>query len=221
MPVLAGYEGLERIDLDRLREDFRSIIARIDSILSAREELRDNLIKAGRDIIKLSGWAINALHRGSLEEARRYVEDMEAKTREFIGLARRDSSLWHSGFVNNVLSEYVEARAFYDIVVRGVVPGPEELGVGEVAYLQGIGDTLGELRRLALDFMRVGQLDKAEKLLDIMETLYYELRSLEYPDALMPGVRHKVDVARRLIDDTKALLLTVKARLGSDTAGRE
>ncbi|RUM48149.1 MAG: haloacid dehalogenase, partial [Hyperthermus sp.] len=34
-----------------------------------------------------------------------------------------------------------------------------------------------------------------------------------YPDALMPGVRHKIDVARRLIDDTKSLLLSIKARL--------
>ena len=61
--------------------------------------------------------------------------------------------------------------------------------------------------------MREGRLAEAEKLLDLMEAMYYELRALEYPDALMPGVKHKVDVARRLIDDTKSLLLSLKARI--------
>jgi len=214
-----GYEGVMRLNLDELREKFRGIIGEIDAVLSRREELRDQLIKSGRDIIKLSGWAINALHRGALEEAARHIEDMEARVKTFIEQARGDSVLWHSGFVNNVLSEYVEARVFYDLVVKGYMPSHRELGVEEIPYLQGVGDALGELRRLALDMMRLGKLETAEKLLDIMETLYYELRSLEYPDALMPGVRHKVDVARRLIDDTKALLLTVKARLTAGGSG--
>jgi len=43
--------------------------------------------------------------------------------------------------------------------------------------------------------------------LDVMEAIYQWLKKLNYPDALMPGVRHKVDVARRLIEDTKVLYL--------------
>lgn len=204
--------GLSVLSVESLRMRFRKIVGSIDAILSRREKLRDELIKSGRDIIKLSGWAINALHRGALEEAASHIKEMDEKVKSFLEKASSDSYLWHSGFVNNVLSEYVEAKVFYEITVKGVLPAPEELGVGEVAYLQGVGDALGELRRLALDMMRINRLDYAEKILDVMEALYYELRALEYPDALMPGVRHKVDVARRLIDDTKALLLTVKSR---------
>ena len=210
-----AYPGIERLDIEKLREMFRGVVQEIDAMLSRREELRDELIKRGRDIIKLSGWAINAIHRGSLEEAKKHIEEMDRAAREFIEKARNDMFLWHSGFTNNVLSEYTEAKAFYSLVTEARLPTPQELGVPEVAYLQGIGDTLGELRRLALDLMRTGDLASAERLLDAMETLYYELRALEYPDALIPGVRHKVDVARRLIDDTKALLLTLKARLAA------
>jgi translin len=206
--------GLQNVDLEDLRERARSVIASIDAVLSKREELRDSLIKNGRDIIRLSGWAINALHRGRLEDSRKYITDMREKTRNFIELARKDPMLWYSGFVNNVLSEYAEAVILYSLVVEGNLPNYQDLGIGEIPYLQGFGDVLGELRRLALDLIRRERLDLAEKTIDIMETLYYEMRALEYPDALMPGVRHKVDVARRLIDDTKALLLTVKARLG-------
>ncbi len=208
-----AYPGIDKLDIEGLRKTFRRVIEDIDSLLSRREELRDELIKKGRDIIKLSGWAINAIHRGNLEEARKHIEEMDKAAREFIEKARQDTFLWHSGFTNNVLSEYTEAKAFYSLVTEAQLPTPHELGVPEVAYLQGIGDTLGELRRLALDLMRLGDLSSAERLLDAMETLYYEMRALEYPDALIPGVRHKVDVARRLIDDTKALLLTLRARL--------
>jgi len=205
-------EGILRIDIDKLRMSVRQIVDEIDATLSAREEIRDRLIKSGRDIIRLSGWAINAIHRADLEAARKHIDEMEQRVREFIELARRDPYLWHSGFVNNVLSEYAEAVILYNLVVNGVLPTHKDLGITEIAYLQGLGDVLGELRRLALDLLREDRVDLAEKILEIMETLYYELRVLEYPDALMPGVRHKVDVARRLIDDTKALLLTVKSR---------
>ncbi len=208
-----AYPGIGSLEAEKLRQKARSIIDRISKVLSVREELRDTLIKNGRDVIKLSGWAINAIHRGNLGDAEKYINEMVEKTKAFIELARRDQYLWHSGFVNNVLSEYAEAMLLYKLVVEGELLGPEELGIGEVPYLQGLGDTLGELRRLALDLMRVGKLDDAERVIDVMEALYYELRALEYPDALMPGVRHKIDVARRLLDDTKALLLTVKARL--------
>lgn len=201
------------IDVDELRRRLREIVSDIDGLLSSREELRDQLIKSGRDIIRLSGWAINALHRGDIEAAEKYIKEMEEKARAFIENAKKDSFLWHSGFVNNVLSEYAEARLLYDIVRRGVLPSFRDLGIGEIAYLQGLGDVMGELRRLALDMLRQEKVKEAERLLEVMEAMYYELRVLEYPDALMPGVRHKVDVARRLLDDTKALLLTVKSRL--------
>jgi translin len=209
------YENIANLDVDSLRLRARNVIKEIDQLLSKREELRDLLIKNGRDIIRLSGWAINALHRGDIESAKKYINEMGDKAREFIRNASKDSYLWHSGFVNNVLSEYAEAVILYKLIVEGSLVDYKQLGIPEIAYLQGLGDVMGELRRLALDMLRLQRIREAEKLLELMEAFYYELRVLEYPDALMPGVRHKIDVARRLIDDTKALLLTVKSRVCS------
>ncbi len=213
MSILSSeLKGLNSLDLNQLGNRVREIITSIDSVLSRREEIRDRLIKLGRDIIRLSGWSINAIHRGLLDDAKNYIEQMDEKVAAFISMARSDTFLSESGFVYNVLSEYVEAKVFYELIMNGRLLSHRDLGVSEVPYLQGLGDVLGELRRLALDFMRVNRLELAEKVLEIMEVMYYEMRALEYPDALMPGVRHKVDVARRLIDDTKSLLLSVKAR---------
>ncbi|MCE4603602.1 MAG: haloacid dehalogenase, partial [Aeropyrum sp.] len=69
-----------------------------------------------------------------------------------------------------------------------------------------------ELRRLCLDLVRHAEFEVAWRLLEIMEAIYLELRSLDYPEALIPGVRHKADVARRLVDDTKALLADLESR---------
>ena len=83
----------------------------------------------------------------------------------------------------------------------------KELSVPIVPYIQGLGDVIGELRRHIIDLLRREEYGEAEIYLDIMETIYQELRRLNYPDALVPGLRHKVDVARRLIEDTKILYL--------------
>ncbi len=193
-------------------EKLREIIARIDSVLSVREKRRDEALKKSRDVIRLSGWAINALHRGRLGEAEKHLEAMRSVVREFLESVQGDPILYYSGFTNNTLSEYVEAELFYNIIVHNRLPGPDELGVPETPYLQGLGDTIGELRRMILDLLRQDRLEEAERLLDVMETIYYEMRGLEYPEALIPGVRHKVDVARRLLDDTKTLLLEIRGR---------
>jgi len=120
--------------------------------------------------------------------------------------------LYYSGMVYNAVSEYVEARVFIDIITGKGLKGPLELGVQPVPYLQGLGDVVGELRRLALEYVRRENFKTAWRLLEIMEAIYFELRRFDYPEAIAPGIRHKADVARRLVDDTKAMLIDLEKR---------
>ena len=88
--------------------------------------------------------------------------------------------------------------------MRGeTVPTPQEIGVGEAPYLNGIGETVGELRRFILDKLRHGQLERCEELLDAMDDIYYVLISMDYPDAITGGLRRTTDVARGLIERTR------------------
>jgi translin len=118
--------------------------------------------------------------------------------------------LYYSGMVYNSVSEYVEAYVTYKLIVEKKMPSMGELGVHYVPYLQGLGDVVGELRRHVLALLDRSLLDEAEYYLDIMERIYLWLRKLNYPDALVPGLRHKVDVARRLIDDTRVLIINTR-----------
>lgn len=194
------------------REKFKNVVREADEYLSKRDKVREEAIKLSRDVLKLSGWAVTAIHKGSLEEALGYLREAEEKARRLVEMLSPYPELLNSGMANNALSEYVEARVFIDLITGRGLPGPSELGVGYVPYLQGVGDVVGELRRLALELVRHGEFGRAWLLLDAMEAIYLELRTLDYPEALAPGIRHKADVARRLVDDTKAMLVDLESR---------
>ncbi len=204
--------GLDWVKPSFDREKLREIVRAADGYLAERDKVREEAIRVSRDVVRLSGWAVTAVHKGSLEEALGYLREAEEKARRLVEMLSPYPELLNSGMANNALSEYVEARVFIDVITGRGLPGPEELGVGYVPYLQGVGDVVGELRRLALELVRHGEFEKAWSLLDAMEAIYLELRSLDYPEALAPGVRHKADVARRLVDDTKAMLVDLESR---------
>ncbi|AMD30998.1 haloacid dehalogenase [Acidilobus sp. 7A] len=195
-----------------LKEAIASTVDRVDRLLKALDSDREEIAKISRDVIRFSGWSITYLHQGDLGKAKENLDECEKLARKMLEVASRHPELAHSGLVYNAVSEYVEAKLLYSIVVEGRVPAFEELNVHPVPYLQGLGDVVGELRRYALEKVRQGYMSEAWAALEIMESIYTSMRSLDYPDSVLPGVRHKVDVARGLIDDTKAMLVDIQSR---------
>lgn len=194
------------------RSMLAGIISGIDSYLAERDRAREEAIRISREVIRYSGWSVTSIHKGDIGGARRNLEEAESRVSALLDLLKPYTELYYSGMVYNAVSEYVEARLFLDLVTGAGLRGPEDLGVPPVPYLQGLGDLVGELRRLSLELVRRGRYDEAWRLLEVMEAIYLELRGLDYPEALAPGVRHKADVARRLVDDTKAFLVDMESR---------
>jgi translin len=183
--------------------------------LDTLDSVREKLIRLSRDIIRSSGWAIVEVHKGNLPKAREYLTVCEGKTRELIELARKHPQLLYTGLVNNAVSEYVEAKLFVTLITEGRLPSLQELsetGIPLVPYLQGLGDLVGELKRLSLELVRQGRYDISWLLLDLAETIYLELQALDYPDAILPGIRRKADIARRIVDDLKGMLIDLSKR---------
>ncbi|MFN4046486.1 MAG: haloacid dehalogenase [Acidilobaceae archaeon] len=188
------------------------IIKTIDSYLAERDKVREAAIRFSRDVVRLSKIVINSIYSGDVEAALKAASDMDSVVSELRGLLEGYPDIYYSGLVYNALSEYVEASLFLDVVSGRRLRGFEELGVPPVPYLQGLGDLVGELRRLALDKVRREDFEGAWGLYRLMEAIYIGLAKLNYVDALIPGVRHKVDVARRLVDETLALLVDLESR---------
>ncbi|WP_230951527.1 hypothetical protein [Sulfolobus acidocaldarius] len=77
-----------------------------------------------------------------------------------------------------------------------------DLGIPDAFYILGIADAIGELRRKTLEHLRKKELEEAEKTYQMMEELYELLWELEYPKALVPNLRQKIDAMRRVLEET-------------------
>jgi translin len=118
-------------------------------------------------------------------------------------LKRDFPEVYYSGYVEDAQAEFAEVSILYAVLEGGTLPSPDGLMVENAAYLKGMGDATGELRRHILDLIRKGRPGEGEKYLDVMDEFYARLMSFDYPDAIVHGLRKKSDVARSLIERTR------------------
>ncbi len=179
-------------------------LARVRKELDAMDEARDEAMPVLRDLHKLSSEAVYAVHRGELKEAREKLDEAAELVKELKDMLSDFPELWRSGFAEGHLQEYAEAEILYGIVTEGRVPSPEEIGVTPRAYLLGLLDVVGELRRIVVDSLREGDFDAAERFLDNMEEIYSLTMTFDYPRAVVPNLKRKQDVARSLVEKTRS-----------------
>ena len=183
--------------------DLKKIQEYCSDRLDRKSAGRDAALAGSRTTIRFCANAIRAVHRSEWKEAKRLIREAEKTLREAEKALRPFPEIFYVGFLMDAQKEYVEARATYAIIRGEEVPTPEEIGVGEAPYLNGMGETVGELRRFILDLMRHGELERCEELLDAMDNIYYVLISMDYPDAITGGLRRTTDVSRGLIERTR------------------
>jgi len=109
-----------------------------------------------------------------------------------------------AGYLQDAQKEYAEARITEAVVTgAGDLPTPEDLGVEDAPFLNGMAEAIGEGRRHILDLLRHGEVDRGEAILLAMDDMYYVLVSMDYPDAITMNLRRSTDVARSLIEKTR------------------
>lgn len=180
--------------LSKLKASIEGISARLSSKVEAREGLS---LKA-RSGIRLCGEAVSLSHRGHIEEAKKRLKEAKEIIEE-LRPRRRDLEL---DAFDVLAQEYVEAETLVRIIEGRELPSLEELQVADEAYVLGMADLIGELRRRALEEMRRGNGSEAERLYELMKGIYELIWPLEYPRSLVPGLRHKLDAMRRVLDET-------------------
>ena len=83
-------------------------------------------------------------------------------------------------------------------------PGPDDLQVEYATYLNGLSEVVGELRRRIMDIIRHGHSPEVDRLMGVMEDIYAQLVTMDFPDALTFGLRRRTDIARSIIERTQA-----------------
>jgi len=181
----------------------KSILDKIQEELSKREEVREEVQKDMRRATRLSKQAILFTHQERFENARKLLKEASelfAKLRE---VSKDYPDLFYSGLVSAAFEEYSEAYTLLVLIEEDRFIAPEELDVPVVSYALALGDVIGELRRRALDSLRKGNVETAEKCLETMEHIYSELTAMDDAYLLVHGLRRKCDVARRVIEATR------------------
>jgi translin len=177
---------------DRIRENF-----------TAKNAARDKAVERSRTLIRHCSLAIRAAHRDERAEARTQI----AAARQIVDAIRTDLApypdLYHAGYTQDALKEFAEANCVDALIGGEALPEPEALGVEYAAYLNGLGETAGELRRRCLDIMRHNQFDEAERLLEAMDDIYLVLVTMDYPDAITGGLRRTTDMVRGVTERTR------------------
>lgn len=177
------------------------VIARIKEVLDEKDAIREEALQITREIVRLSGDAIKAMHREDMELARERLEKASLLIEELKKKLKEHEDLYYSGYVQTANQEFVEATLLYRYLTNKDFPSFEELGVPPQDYILGIGDFIGELRRHFLINLMQGKLDVAEDIYKFMENVYEELMTLEYPKGLV-NIRQKQDQARYILEKT-------------------
>jgi translin len=173
-----------------------SIQARLDE----KDTVREIAIKSSRAIIRLSGSVVHSIHKG--EDISGMMAEATDEAQRLRSVLVDHQEIWYSGLVEDAMQELSEAAILIAIVRQEDLPTPEELGIQPTAYLLGLADCIGELRRFTLEALRNGEMERANSSLDMMEEMFRVLMRFDYPDALV-SIRRKQDIARSLLEKTR------------------
>jgi len=181
---------------------------RIRQHLEEKNTARDQALQRSRSLIRFCSKAIRAVHRDEFELAK----DLIKEASELVDLLSTELApfpdLYKAGYTQSALKEFAEASIVYRLVAGEPLPEPEELRVGFVPYLGGLGEAAGELRRRTLDVLRRDDLAEAERLLEMMDDIYGLLVTIDFPDALTHNLRRITDMVRGVTERTRGDLTT-------------
>ncbi|NDD28028.1 MAG: haloacid dehalogenase [Proteobacteria bacterium] len=183
--------------------ELEEIAGRIRERFERSERVRERVLALHREAIRASGLAIRALHRGDFDEARGLVGKAGATLDQVHQEVAEHPQVYHAGYVHDAQKEFAEASLTLALVTDAPLPSPEALRVEDAAWLNGLAESVGELRRYILDRLRQREVGPSETLLARMDEIYSMLTSMDYPDALTRGLRRSTDVARGCIEKTR------------------
>jgi translin len=179
------------------------IAERIRQNFDVRTSKRDEALKQARQLTRACSLAIRAVHRDDKEAMETNLAEAHHLADVLRGELKNHPELFFAGYTQDSLKEFVEANVTCALIQNQPLQTPEELGVEEPTYLNGLAEVVGELRRRTLDILRSGYSQEAERLLGHMDEIYSVLVTMDYPDAITNGLRRQTDLARGIIEKTR------------------
>jgi len=185
--------------MPEIEEISKAIRERLDK----KDLARESALKTSRQIIRECRSAIASLQKGNDAE-----ENMERARKAHAQLKKMLAGfpdLLSAGYAVDAEQELAEAEILASCTCGKEAPSPEEIGVEDEAFVLGMADSIGEMRRLLLDRLMKDDVEAAGLMLGKMERFFNMLMTFDYPDALI-ATKRKQDVARGLVEKSRGEL---------------
>ena len=181
---------------------------KIAKSLEKVQDSREFLLKNTREIIILCSRSIIAVHKGELKTGKNNLKQADILLKKYkkkaTGQLRR--------YLITPEQEFVEATCLIAIVEKKQIPSDKKLSVMPESYVLGLLDCVGELKRMVFDKIRIGNIDEATRIFEIMENLYLHLYTFSMYDKVVKEARRKIDVNRILVDDVRSIITEERRR---------
>ena len=181
-----------------LKNTFTEISKKLETLYHDREEI----LRLSRNMVRDCSISIKHIHRKEFIIYQEKIDNVKIIHKQLVECVNRNPGLF-SKYLKTPEQEFTESVIFYSIVNKEVLPTPTELKISPINYILGLADVVGELRRYALDSMRNSQVEELNDILESMDEIYTQLFSLDYTSGLTQDLRHKIDVARNIIEKTR------------------
>jgi translin len=186
-----------------IRSQLEGITASAHDYFSVQNRARERALPLCRQMIQNSGNAIRSVHRQDPDSAQQLLDANKTLNEQLLAAVSDSDEMKQAGFLHDAQKEYAEACITFSLIEGVSMPEASDLRVSMPAYLNGLGEAIGELRRYVLDSLRRGDTSRCESLLETMDDIYGVLMSMDYPDTVTHGLRRNSDAARGLIERTR------------------
>lgn len=181
-------------------KNLEGVIEGIESRLDEKDAVRELALKSSRTIARLAGECVRKIHLG--EDVEGLLRELRDRNGELSSALQDHLDVYYAGYVENAHQELSEVTILQSIVKERPLPTPDDLEVTDKAYLMGLGDVVGELRRFTLDALKRGDTKSANEHLLQMEEIFTMLMRFDFPTGLL-AIKRKQDIARRLLERTR------------------
>lgn len=200
-PETSEVDVIDTNEWNRLRD-------RATELHNAREEILVLCRKLGQ----LSAKSIRHVHRHQYVEAQSFLDDAKTVASD-IKTKMAPFPEMNASYFHDTAKEMVEAACVLAIAHAQPLPGADALGVQTMTFLHGAAEAASEVRRFALDEIRNGRPQEAERILEYMDAIYEELVTFDFPDSLTNGLRRTVDALRAVLERTRSDLTLTASQL--------
>ncbi len=189
----------------------KSVKPSLNKIAKSLEKIQDSrefLLKNTREIIVLCSRSIIAVHKGDLKTGKNNLKQADKLLKKY----KKKATGGLGRYLITPEQEFVEAACLIAIVEKKEIPSDKKLSVMPESYVLGLLDCVGELKRRVFDEIRIGDIDEATRVFEVMENLYLHLYTFSMYDKVVKEARRKIDVNRILVDDVRSAITEEKRR---------